>query len=99
MVPTSETHAEQEKRARICEYAKDVLGQIIDKPFTGAMGATKEGKGWRVLTEVIERRAMIDTEDIIGIYEVRLDENGEVMGFERIGLRSRKDLSFYTKVK
>ncbi len=44
------------------------------------------------MVEVLERRAVPDSQDLIGRYELRLDENKELLGYERIVLRRRTDL-------
>ena len=41
--------------------------------------------------EALERRAIPDTMDILGIYEVHLDNNGSFLSFERKRLRKRGD--------
>jgi hypothetical protein len=53
--------------------------------------APDEG-GWRVTAELVERRGIPDTNDLIGVYELRLDAAGEVLRYERTRLRRRGDL-------
>jgi hypothetical protein len=42
-----------------------------------------------VTLEALERRGIPDTMDIVGIYEVHLDNNGGLLSFERKRLRKR----------
>lgn len=48
--------------------------------------------GWQVIVELIESRAVPDTSDLLGIYEVQLDESGNILGYERTRMRRRCDL-------
>ena len=49
--------------------------------------------GWRVTAELVERRGVPDSSDLLGIYELRLDEAGNVLQWERTRLRRRCDLN------
>ena len=54
-----------------------------------------ETEGWRGLVEVIEEKEYMKkyaNDQMIGLYEVFLDEEGDVTGFSRISLRYRSDL-------
>lgn len=72
--------------------AKGVIEELLDKKAESVISATKEENEWRVLVEVLERRAVPDSQDLIGRYELRLDENKELLGYDRIVLRRRTDL-------
>ncbi len=72
--------------------AKGVIEELLDKKAESVISATKEENEWKVLVEVLERRAVPDSQDLIGRYELRLDENKELLGYERIVLRRRTDL-------
>jgi len=72
--------------------ARGVIEQLLDKKAESVISATKEENEWKVLVEVLERRAVPDSQDLIGRYELRLDENKELLGYERIVLRRRTDL-------
>lgn len=48
--------------------------------------------GWRVTAEFVERKGVPDTNDSLGLYEVRLDPAGNVLRYERTRLRRRGDL-------
>jgi len=72
--------------------ARGVIEELLDKKAESVISATKEENEWRVLVEVLERRAVQDSQDLIGRYELRLDENKELLGYDRIVLRRRTDL-------
>ncbi|MFG6146751.1 gas vesicle protein GvpO [Halobacillus sp. B23F22_1] len=55
----------------------------------------EEDEGWRVLVEVIEEREYMRRyahDEMIGLYEVTVDNDKEVTEFNRISLRFRSDL-------
>ena len=74
------------------EKARGVIEELLDKKAESVISATKEENEWKVLVEVLERRAVPDSQDLLGRYELRLDENKELLGYERIALRRRTDL-------
>jgi hypothetical protein len=42
--------------------------------------------------EVLERKSVPDTQDILGRYEMKFDPDGELLGYKRIMLRRRADM-------
>lgn len=50
------------------------------------------GEGWQMMMEFIERKSIPDTQDLLGVYEVHIDEVGELTHYERIRVRRRMDL-------
>ena len=50
-----------------------------------------EESGWRVSIELVERRGIPDTSDLLGLYEVRVDAAGNVLRYERTQIRRRGD--------
>lgn len=45
--------------------------------------------GWQIGVEVVETRRIPDSADILALFEVRVDEDGELAGFRRVGRYSR----------
>ncbi|RWZ51343.1 gas vesicle protein GvpR [Halobacillus fulvus] len=59
------------------------------------ISAKKQGEEWRVLVEVIEEKDYMKKyarDEMVGLYEVFLDNSQEVTGFSRLSLRYRSDL-------
>lgn len=48
--------------------------------------------GWLTEVEVLERKSVPDTQDILGRYEMKFDDEGELQGYKRIMLRRRSDM-------
>ena len=71
--------------------AKESLPMLTNREFNGVIGISKEGNEWKITLELIERKSIPDSSDILGIYEMKLDEGGEVLAFNRVKLRRRGD--------
>jgi hypothetical protein len=51
----------------------------------------KKDGGWKVTVEAIERKAVPDTQDLLGRYEIMLNKNGELIGWTQTMIRKRGD--------
>jgi len=73
--------------------AKRDVAELSDLPLNSIIGAEFESESnqWIVNLELVERKGIPDTMDLIGLYEFRIDDNGETAAFERIGMRKRGD--------
>lgn len=60
--------------------------------LSGVSAVSKTDSGWKVIVELVERAAVPDTMDLLGVYEVQLDQTGELTGYERVRIRRRCDL-------
>lgn len=85
--------AKTEDIVKVGETAKAILSKLLkDKRVADVTSVERAGKEWHVMLEVLERRAVPDTQDIIGKYELKLDEGSELLGYKRVELRRRGDL-------
>lgn len=85
---------EQEEIAGILAVRNTVqstAGQLIGHEFDGVSEITPTDDGWRAVVEVVERRAVPDTQDIIGRYEIELDTEATVHGYRRLDRYRRGD--------
>lgn len=72
---------------------------MVRKEFTGLTNLPVDGitrlrqdEGEYVVSlEALERKAIPDSMDVLGLYEVHLDNKGNVLNFERKRLRKRTD--------
>lgn len=83
----------------IGKRALATLESLLNKTGESVISVSKEGKEWTVLAEVLERRAVPDTQDILGRYELKLDEAGELLGYKRVVLRRRVDMEYEEAVE
>lgn len=77
------------------DTAERVAQELIDDPFDGIVEISKdeEADEWSVLVEVIERRSIPDTQDILGRYDVTIGGSGELKGYRLTGRYRRGDVS------
>ena len=68
-------------RALVEDVTGDVVGAPLDRIIE--VGRRDDGDGWLVVVEAVERRAVPDTEDLLGRYEIQLDGSGTVEGYRR----------------
>ena len=59
------------------------LADLTGKEFEGIVGIRKSGDDWSVEVEVLEMRRIPSTTDVLAVYEVTIDELGELVGYER----------------
>jgi hypothetical protein len=76
-----------EIRNQVIELSTDVIGRGLD----GIIEVSRDEDNRRAVVEIIERRSVPDTQDILGQYEIELDESGEVIGYRRLEKYRRSD--------
>ena len=65
------------------EAARQLL-ELTGKDAEGVTGFERTDEGWRVEVEVVEVRRIPDTSDILALYELSVDEDGELEGYRRL---------------
>ena len=76
----------------VTQKAKDGLHALTRSEISNVTAVSKIETGWRALVELVERRSIPDTQDLLGVYEVILDCDGNIMNYERKRVRRRQDL-------
>ena len=69
---------------------KEVVGLTKLEP-SGVKGVSRDEEGWHVTVEMIEKKSIPDGMDLLALYDVTLDDDGNVIKFERGQLRKRMD--------
>ena len=73
----------------LAERAKQQLAELTGlKPVT-VSGAFKDERGWHVSLDMLEMSRIPTATDVLGAYEVLLDEDGNLLKFERKRIRLR----------
>jgi len=62
---------------------------LSNLPVNAVIGLAKREDVWVVSLEAVERKTIPDSMDVLGIYEIRMDGDGILLGFERMKLRKR----------
>lgn len=60
------------------------LRELGGREVDGVAGFERFDGGWRVLLEVVEVARVPSSTDVLGAYEVTIDDDGELVGYERI---------------
>lgn len=82
----------------ILEKAKKELADLTGFKAPSAIGFKKEGNELIATIEVIEKESIPDGMDVLGTYEVRVDESGKIISYERTDLRKRVDTALNKEV-
>jgi hypothetical protein len=71
--------------AQLANRAQRQLAEITGLQEEGVSSLARDDDGsWRVTVELLELSRVPDTDDVIGSYEVELDETGELIGYRRL---------------
>ncbi len=76
----------------VVEKAKEEILSVMNLEMNNVISCERTEEGWRLAAELIERKSLPDTQDILGIYEVLLDDEGSMTGYDRKKVRRRQDL-------
>lgn len=74
---------------------RDQVPQLIGRELDGVTSLMQGEEGWVATVELIERRSIPDTQDIIGQYEVSLTDDGVIHEYRRLETYRRADGSDY----
>ncbi|MBN8235281.1 gas vesicle protein [Halobacillus kuroshimensis] len=79
---------------KVLNAVQDFFQQNI-APVHKIISARKKDEEWRVIVEVIEEKEYMKKyarDQMVGVYEVFLDEQLDISGFSRIRLRYRTEI-------
>ncbi|WP_338071747.1 gas vesicle protein [Haloquadratum walsbyi] len=75
------------------ECAKTAAKELFEHDFKSVIKVEADDNNeWRTVIELVERRAVPDTQDIIGRYEINLTSTGNVAGYELVERYQRGDM-------
>lgn len=77
--------------AEIVKNARTELHALTGLEVSSTLEAAREGDEWLVTLEVVEKRSIPESMDILAAYRTRLDLEGSVLEFKRIKMRKRID--------
>jgi len=77
----------------VVKKARQQLGEVTGLDVCSTVLARKDESGWCVQVEVVEKKSLPDSQDILATYELALDEDGNLLNFTRIGMRRRMDVA------
>jgi len=75
----------------VVQKARKRLGTLTGLELGSTVSAHKGKSGWSVEVEVVEKKSIPDSQDILATYELTLDEDATVLDLARVGMRKRVD--------
>ena len=76
---------------KIADAALSATKKFISKNPETVIDIKEKNNEWAVTVEVLERKAIPDTQDILGRYVIRLNKYGEPVGWTQKMIRKRSD--------
>lgn len=76
---------------QIAARAKTQLATATNLEPLLVSGADKDGDGWRLTVEMIELDRIPESQGVVGSYDVRLSDAGDLITWHRTGLRRRDE--------
>ena len=73
--------------------ARQQLAELTGLPTGSTVLVRQSDTGWCVQVEVVEKKSLPDSQDILATYELTLDGEGSLLNFARIGMRRRADVA------
>ncbi len=81
------------------EKIKQVAEDLIGRPLVSVVSVDRDRsrddddeEGWVAAVEILERKSVPDTQDILGRYEISLDSDHEITGYRRTHRYRRDDM-------
>ncbi|WP_162265531.1 gas vesicle protein GvpO [Haloprofundus marisrubri] len=76
-------------RERAASRTEAITQRPLDSVHT--VEYDEDAQRWRTLVDVVERRSVPDTQDILGVYRIDFDDRGNAVAFERLQRYRRGD--------
>jgi hypothetical protein len=73
----------------IVRQAKEQVAELTGLKVEGTTGFERNGEGWIVTVVALELSRTPNTMDVLGSYEVVIDDDGELSQFKRTGRTHR----------
>jgi len=73
----------------LAERAKAQLAEVTGFSPVAAVGGFKDEEGWHISVDVLEMARLPESTDMIGTYMVTLDQEGNMVKFEKKRARLR----------
>jgi hypothetical protein len=78
---------------QLAQRARQELAEITGLEPEGVSSLERSYDGtWRVTVQMLELERVPPTDDVLGSYAVNLDENGKLIGYERVERYTRSQV-------
>ncbi len=82
--PARRTGAGKPTGAAVASRAVGQLLELTGRESEGVTGLSRTDDGWTVQIEVLEARRIPDTTDLLALYDVDVDADGDLVGYRRV---------------
>ena len=76
---------------QVVETARTVAKNYMGKNPESIIAIEEKPEEWKITIEAVERKSVPDSQDLLGRYDIRLDKNGELLGWKQKMIRKRSD--------
>jgi len=77
---------------QLIQKAREQLTELTGLELGSTISASKEDNTWKAQIEVVEKKSLPDSQDILATYELTMDGDAKVIDFARVGMRKRIDV-------
>ena len=81
------------KIQEIIAESKIIMNELTGLAVETVSSIKKNGDRWVVRLDLLEMRMTPNTRDVLGLYELTLDHEGNLVGYERLGRYERQQLA------
>lgn len=82
--PTESAPTKKVPAMKVARMAAQQLSELTGREPECVIGIHRTDDGWQVELEVVESRRIPDSTDILATYEVQTDDDGDLMGYQRV---------------
>jgi hypothetical protein len=58
--------------------------ELVGRPVEAVLGVQRDDDGFKVTVQVVELARIPNSTDVLGAYQVTLDDGGEMTGYRRV---------------
>jgi hypothetical protein len=69
---------------RVTDRAREFLQELSGADVESVSGLDRTSRGWAVMVEAVEVRRIPESTDVLATYEVELDEDGDLVRYQRL---------------
>ncbi len=74
------------------KHMSDFVKNYLSKTPDTIISIGENDDTWTIVIEVIERKVIPNTQDLLGRYKIQLDKRGELLGWKQTMIRRRSDV-------
>lgn len=79
----------------VVEVSKKIgpqIAELFKKELDALSFIEKADDGWLVRCDMLEKKSIPETFDLLRIFELKLDSNARIKGYKEVGRRRRGDM-------